>query len=76
MNNEIELLPCPFCGGEPRLSDGECGHNGMPRNYRNPMCTRCYVSFGYAPKDEAIAMWNRRVPALAQAQTNEGVSGG
>src|SRR5688500_14468028 len=57
-----ELKPCPFCGGDAYLSDFECGKDGMPINYRNPRCKRCGASLGYAALDNAITLWNHRVP--------------
>lgn len=54
------LLPCPFCGGEPKLAKkyvycGECGGSG---GAGEPI----------DEDDEAVALWNRRVvPAGAGA---------
>ena len=56
--NESELLPCPFCGGE-----------GQDRkNYENNTwiysvrCKECDVTTDfYGSKKKAIAAWNRRV---------------
>ena len=54
-----ELLPCPFCGGEARLSQPipeQCG-----------MCRECGTIGPMArDADAAIAAWNRRTPPEGQ----------
>ncbi|MBO9717475.1 MAG: Lar family restriction alleviation protein [Pseudoxanthomonas sp.] len=66
-----ELLPCPFCGGEPERIDFG------PEDAENAggsciACTRCQssgpVEFGY--KENFVSTWNRRA-ALAQAAQQE-----
>jgi hypothetical protein len=65
------LLPCPFCGGDAQLSDGECGIRGMPMNWRNPRCTRCGCDLGYSHHIDAAERWNRRAYAQANVQALE-----
>ena len=57
-----ELLPCPFCGGEPKLvvTDGYCQEGA------HAVC--CLVCSAEQERDDiptAIAAWNRRA-ALAE----------
>lgn len=58
-----ELLGCPFCGGEPELTEPD------QRIYFWVECTQChakstiYCGGHGATPDEAIAAWNRRAPA-------------
>lgn len=52
-----KLLPCPFCGGEPRISD-------LPESAIHVAC-KCGVNmFGarshHSSHEEAIYHWNRR----------------
>lgn len=52
MSHEAELLPCPFCGGQPRL-DGWYGVR----------CKTCHAEIAVMnrePNDTAIKNWNRR----------------
>ena len=68
--NGVALKPCPFRGGEPRISTYETeslwSHNQV--TYTKVECPDCEVSFqtepGYDP--EAIDAWNRRSPASSQ----------
>ncbi len=72
LTEEKELMPCPFCGGSPVLSDCmdiECGNfrecAGDSRYYA--VCCRrdlggCGASGGYcSSEDGAVWLWNRRV---------------
>ena len=67
----IDLIQCPFCGGEPQLCKCE-----TPRLYRPIMnhpyyiaCYSCNLLFGYDEdyggifdtEEEAIEAWNTRV---------------
>jgi hypothetical protein len=58
---ENKIKPCPFCGGEGRVTDG--GHSG--RNFyihcRNEHCI-AYGGITKAFREEAIAIWNKRKP--------------
>lgn len=61
-NKELRALkPCPFCGGEARLSDAESGVDGMGRLARNPRCYKCGADLGYcSDAGAATKAWNRR----------------
>ena len=53
------LLPCPFCGGEPKLFDADKG-------YCYVKCPTCFiVTCDYYDAATAIAAWNRRTPPAA-----------
>ncbi len=63
MNDEIELKPCPFCGGKAemvvqQLADGTPTHYGV-------CCDSCYQGtwIWHKTEAEAAAMWNRRTGA-------------
>lgn len=54
MNDKVNLLPCPFCGGEASIEEEEIGFRVV-----------CYVcgignSEGTWTKEYAIETWNRR----------------
>lgn len=60
----IELKPCPFCGGEAEISHGR--FDGKDTSY--VVCKRCMargefftISFKRSSDDMAIEAWNRRV---------------
>ena len=60
----IELLPCPFCGGEAKLIEGEeCAYVQclQVKCHRGP-----FVDGDNAAADEAVDEWNRRTD-LSQA---------
>jgi Lar family restriction alleviation protein len=57
-----ELLPCPFCGGEPVKS--EC----RPLDEYSVLCTACGVFMEGDTREQTDAAWNRR-PAAILAQT-------
>lgn len=58
MNNAVELKPCPFCGGEARLIEGEewayiqCTQMKMHRAMFCDGDNNC--------DEEAVEQWNRR----------------
>lgn len=56
---EIELLPCPFCGGEAYLAKV-----GLPPYKYFVDCNDCECILGltecFLTKEEAAAAWNRR----------------
>lgn len=53
MINNIELKPCPFCGGEAQVLN--VVHHYMV------CCTKCYGMVGLFDKERsAIKAWNRR----------------
>ena len=54
--NEIKLKPCPFCGGEARLTQYYPG-----RNY-SVQCSVCgAITLHYTNAVDAARAWNRRV---------------
>lgn len=60
-----DLLPCPFCGGQPSVRDhlGQSfwSHSVVTRT--TVRCSNCDISFSSEPGlgPEASAAWNRRV---------------
>lgn len=67
-----KLLPCPFCGGEAKITKR---YPALLRPSRNGYCVECYecdLQFGhdcdyggqYATPEEAIEAWNRRVRGM------------
>jgi len=51
--SRIALLPCPFCGGEGALNEGD--------GVIWAECTTCNLALPYQlERDEAIAAWNTR----------------
>lgn len=55
------LLPCPFCGTEPRYIGPDDHDPCAAIHCPNPRC--CVVeTYAYDPA-EALARWNRRSPA-------------
>ena len=60
----IELLPCPFCGGEARLTV----HEG----YHRASCFSCgNGTRAYADRHEAVRRWSRRVEGGAFQNGND-----
>lgn len=61
---EIKLLPCPFCGGPARRSNGGTGDKtrfgtGCARS----RCPAALFSLAHTTQEEADAAWNHRVAA-------------
>ena len=55
MSEAVELLGCPFCGGEALKCKGQFN------NMRWVLCRACHASPGdYPTEAEAVAAWNRR----------------
>lgn len=56
------LKPCPFCGGQPTLSERKSYSN--TKWYRviclNSMCLICPSTAEFEDKENAIRAWNRR----------------
>lgn len=64
----IELLPCPFCGGEGEGQDKSYGMAGSPGWYVFVRCKNCHAeskqTFVMTDEDVSLALettWNRRV---------------
>ena len=69
-----ELLPCPFCGGEPFLETNSRAYvNGSSERVSYVRCKKCNARTGKVPLskyghtqsskeavDEAISRWNTR----------------
>jgi len=66
MSEELNLLPCPFCGG----TDIEPVNDPHQRPFC--VCLDCYAQTIEDTKEEAIAAWNRR-PAPALELSDEGI---
>lgn len=65
-----ELKPCPFCGGEATLADGEAGTDGLSIKARNPRCRSCGVDMGYCSDSiTATIAWNTRPPQWQPIET-------
>ena len=69
LNEPVALLPCPFCGvkGEELglMCDREEGADNSGPS-RRIQCYGCHIEAPfYDTQEEAIAAWNRRVPAPA-----------
>ena len=67
MDNQIELLPCPFCGGEAILTSRET--NYFATRYF-VMCEQCHAeSKNCQHKEDAVYAWNKRAdqPVLMNA---------
>lgn len=64
----VEILPCPFCGGEAEFIQDTCE---AYVECTNDMCGACSGNFGYHSGDQkahALAAWNAR----AQSQRTVG----
>ncbi len=60
-----KLLPCPFCGNAPRLTDYYGNYNKPPEHVVH--CDHCDLSLDGMPSPaKAIALWNRRAPIAAR----------
>lgn len=67
MNEELKLLPCPFCGGKAEMEHMH-EDNGCPEvyyrewNYYIVKCRNCGASSGYCFNEKiATNEWNSRV---------------
>lgn len=56
---EIELKPCPFCGGEVQVYDDECGHYAIGCKF---CCDVAPITTWEDTIEKAIAIWNTRNP--------------
>ncbi len=64
-----EMLPCPFCGGEPEMRHWRAIVNGRAIYPYQVMCKECKSRAGSSglrgitlTRKEAIDLWNRRIP--------------
>lgn len=66
-----DLLPCPFCGGTPKLRTHRTGEDSEDAFVECPSCEvrTTYYEDAYAPTADAIAAWNRRAPSPTPQQT-------
>lgn len=62
MSFEIELKPCPFCGGKASFLTVEQtdGTRGYEVSCENAACEVCSCTMLHPTKAEAAAAWNRR----------------
>lgn len=59
MNNNKELKPCPFCGGEACTMEE---FDGFDTTQYSVQCQSCKIeTMLFNERAEAIAAWNRRV---------------
>jgi len=64
VSDEGNLLPCPFCGGEAQVHVYE--YTCAEHNYGDAWVAckiECAAGQLFAAPAQAIAAWNRRVPA-------------
>jgi len=57
MLNDIELKPCPFCGGEADMDYEPCGLRSVDWIV---FCNNCLAKMTSTEKEDAIKQWNRR----------------
>lgn len=62
--NEVEIKPCPFCGGEAEIQTGNLGML-TTQNFAAVVCTKCktrgpmfIISLDYSATVEAKKAWN------------------
>lgn len=72
-----KLLPCPFCGGAPKLRVHRCAEDAEECYVECPSCEArtSYFEDAYAPTADAAASWNRRAGDWrppAEPQRSEG----
>src|SRR5688500_18468890 len=68
MDRGFRLLPCPFCGGRPKIVADRSGEDCMDTWVR---CTECDASTGrfegaYSEPEGAAGLWNGRVVGETQ----------
>lgn len=65
MSKDIKLKPCPFCGGEAKLTVSN--YVACQDDFAEVKCAECGIGFHfgidveYSAKDRAIEVWNRRI---------------
>lgn len=76
MDEKQMLVPCPFCGGtDIYVEPDERGSGGQwvgPIHVGCSAQTGCGAELIADDEDEAIARWNRRVPAAAIGEQSNG----
>lgn len=70
--SEIELLPCPFCGGRPEVIEFTEDDGFENRGGSAIECQRCLASsrVEFGCKENLVSSWNRRA-ALSSAALEE-----
>ena len=68
-NRTTELLPCPFCGGEAKLSHYETFDNDEWAVECMGVCEIQPATCLFFTKEQAIEAWNTRTPEQAIAAT-------
>lgn len=74
----VELMPCPFCGGEAHVIDENALFEGIafvvgcdtPECHANVTCGRMYDS-----PEKAVENWNKRAVNRVKAYVNHGDHG-
>ena len=84
MTSTDTLLPCPFCGGEARISRAHqnkmlaMGEVPTDEHYLFTLYHDCAngitICWTYKPKDALIAAWNRRTPPTPATDEREAVA--
>lgn len=64
MSEQINLLPCPFCGGMPRIAFNAKRKNAYGQEVEGTAicCENCEATMFYRSGRLAIEAWNRRAP--------------
>lgn len=64
-----KLLPCPFCGGEARLTYSTDNHRQPYVTCDTPKCPGCNpYQWYFRTEAEAIEAWNRRAERTAKVR--------
>lgn len=63
MENEIELKPCPFCGGKAMLHSKD-----SPIGMSYIDCLECGVQIGGGNDAEALKLWNSRQEVMRETK--------
>lgn len=83
-DTSVDLLPCPFCGGQPNVRRESGDERNAYANVVKVQCSACGVVIsatgdttkpGYADNSttevRAIAKWNRRAPVQRPAESGK-----